>query len=94
MAAGADFDLVFTDLGMPDMSGWDVARQIRADTPRTPIVLVTGWGATLDEKQVKRSGIAAVVHKPFDLTHLVETAVSILATGDLTGTDQGSANTN
>jgi PAS domain S-box-containing protein len=94
MAAGADFDLVFTDLGMPDMSGWDVARQIRADTPRTPIVLVTGWGATLDEKQVRRSGIAAVVHKPFDLTHLVQTTVSILAAGDLTGIDQGTGSTN
>jgi len=94
MAAAAHFDLVFTDLGMPDMSGWDVAKRIRADTPRTPVVLVTGWGATLDENQVKRSGITAVVHKPFDLSHLVKTAVSVLATADLAGPDEDAAGTN
>ena len=42
-------DLVFTDLGMPGMSGWDVARASRALTPSTPVVLLTGWGKTIGD---------------------------------------------
>jgi len=41
-----DFDLVFTDLAMPEMDGWETAREIRKSRPDLPIVLVTGYGAT------------------------------------------------
>ncbi len=37
-------DLVITDLGMPDVTGWDVARAAKARHPGLPIVLLTGWG--------------------------------------------------
>ena len=37
-------DLVITDLGMPDVTGWDVARAAKARHPDLPIVLLTGWG--------------------------------------------------
>ena len=73
-----EFDVVFTDLGMPDMSGWEVAAKVRARRPETPVVLVTGWGASLDEDEVRRNGIAAVVHKPFEIDHLVATAGRVL----------------
>jgi len=49
-AAGIDrladgpVDLVLTDLGMPEVTGWDVARAARARHPRLPVVLLTGWG--------------------------------------------------
>ena len=38
------FDLVMTDLAMPGMSGWQVARAVKATRPQVPVVLVTGWG--------------------------------------------------
>jgi DNA-binding response OmpR family regulator len=72
------FDVVFTDLGMPDMSGWEVAAEVRARHPDTPVVLVTGWGASLDDDEVRRNGVAAVVHKPFEIDHLVATAGRVL----------------
>ena len=37
-------DLVLTDLGMPDVTGWDVARAAKARRPDLPVVLLTGWG--------------------------------------------------
>jgi GAF domain-containing protein len=37
-------DLVLTDLGMPDVTGWDVARAVKLQTPKVPVVLLTGWG--------------------------------------------------
>src|SRR6185369_11596494 len=38
------FDLVFTDLAMPEMDGWETARLIRKDWPNVRIILVTGYG--------------------------------------------------
>ncbi len=73
MAAISDYDLVLTDLGMPDMSGWEVASRIREQDPDLPVVLVTGWGTTIDDAEIARSGIAGVVHKPFEIRDLVAT---------------------
>jgi PAS domain S-box-containing protein len=78
LATVSDFDLVMTDLGMPDMSGWEVASTIRRKRPDVPIVLVTGWGTTLSTEEVERCGISAVVHKPFEIQELLDTASKVL----------------
>jgi CheY-like chemotaxis protein len=59
-------DLVFTDLGMPGMSGWDVARGVHARHPDLPVVLLTGSGREVGPGQMRAGGIAAVVAKPVD----------------------------
>jgi len=59
------FDLVLTDLGMPDCSGWEVAAAIKAIAPRTPVALVTGWSITLDRAKLKAAGVDLVLSKPF-----------------------------
>jgi PAS domain S-box-containing protein len=73
------YDLVFTDLGMPDMSGWEVAERIARLRPGMPVALVTGWGATLDHAEIRRRGIAAVVHKPFEIEELIRVATGVLS---------------
>ncbi len=78
LAASTTYDLVFTDLGMPDMTGWEVADRIKAGHPDLPVVLVTGWGASLDGSEVKRRGISAVVHKPFEIDEILRTAARVL----------------
>ncbi len=69
---GSEFDVVLTDLGMPDVTGWDVARVVR-DEGRSGIVLglVTGWGATISEEMVASHGVDFVVGKPFDVQELI-----------------------
>jgi PAS domain S-box-containing protein len=67
-----DFDLVFTDLGMPEVSGWDVARAIKAIDPKTPVVIITGWGASLDKSKVEESGIDLQISKPFRVNQLLD----------------------
>lgn len=67
-----EFDLVFTDLGMPEVSGWEVARAIKQINPRTPIVIITGWGAMLDKQKVRESGIDLQISKPFRIHQLLE----------------------
>jgi CheY-like chemotaxis protein len=73
------YDLVFTDLGMPEMSGWDVAEKISATKPGLMVALVTGWGTSLDEAEAAKRGVSAVVHKPFEIDELLAIAQRLLA---------------
>ncbi len=62
--AHEDYDLVYTDIKMPGMSGIEVARRIRASRPWLPVVIVTGFGSEENESQARELGVAAFVHKP------------------------------
>jgi CheY-like chemotaxis protein/two-component sensor histidine kinase len=73
------YDLVFTDLGMPDMSGWEVAEKINELKPGLPVVLITGWGTSLDEADATKRGVTAVVHKPFEIDELLKIAHCLLS---------------
>ncbi len=76
LRAGESFDLVLTDLGMPGMTGWDVARAIQHSWPRLPVGLITGWGeeGTTGEE---RSHVDFVITKPFDPERLRETLAGV-----------------
>ncbi len=60
------FDLVVTDLGLPDMSGWEVARSVKEASPATPVALVTGWGLNLERDEIRRRGVDLLIQKPLD----------------------------
>jgi CheY-like chemotaxis protein/anti-sigma regulatory factor (Ser/Thr protein kinase) len=64
------FDLVITDLGMPGMDGREVARTIKEISPRTPVVLLTGWGQRPDAGSEVLPHIDRVVGKPPKLQEL------------------------
>ncbi len=61
------FDLIITDLGMPGMSGLDLAAVVHEKFPELPIAMITGWGTQLDEEDVSLKGIKTVLPKPFHL---------------------------
>ena len=62
-----DYDLVITDLGMPDLNGWEVARAIKAMRASMPVLLLTGWSDAVDAHAGR---VDAVIKKPFDTTKL------------------------
>ncbi len=73
------FDVILTDLALPDLSGFEVAVRLRRLQPDTPIILVTGWKADLDASRLASSGISQVLYKPFrieQLTDVVQGAVA------------------
>ena len=67
-----DYDIVFTDLGMPEVSGWEVAEQIKALDQSVTIVMVTGWGSELDEDSLKDRKIDFLISKPFQVSQIAE----------------------
>ena len=67
-----NFDLVITDLGMPVISGWDVAAKAKNKKAGLPVVLVTGWGAEYESKDLTEAGIDAILNKPFRLDELTK----------------------
>jgi signal transduction histidine kinase/DNA-binding response OmpR family regulator len=64
------FDLVLTDLSMPGMSGWQVARDIKKRNPAVPVILLSGWAIQQDEEQVRESGVDYVISKPCSIKTL------------------------
>jgi CheY-like chemotaxis protein len=63
-------DLVFLDIGMPGMSGYDVARALRADSvapAQVKLVALTGWGQPEDRRRSEESGFDYHVVKPAEL---------------------------
>jgi PAS domain S-box-containing protein len=66
-----EFDIVLTDLGMPDMSGWDVCKAIKKLRAHVPVGMITGWGMELDQTKKEESGLDFVIPKPFDFHQLL-----------------------
>jgi signal transduction histidine kinase len=66
------FDLVFTDLSMPEMDGIEVAREVRRRRPGLPIVIVTGYGKDAVRSHGAGDAADAVIGKPFAFEQVEE----------------------
>jgi CheY-like chemotaxis protein len=73
------FDLVFTDLGMPGMSGWEVAKTIRAQDPKVAIAIITGWDIHMEKEAFEESGVNLIIQKPFTVDAIVRLVREALA---------------
>ncbi|MFN2317994.1 MAG: response regulator [Gemmatimonadales bacterium] len=71
-ASPNDYDLVFTDLTMPGMTGLDLARAVRLVRPDVPIVLATGYLEADAQGKIAEAGIGDVIVKPFAMKELEE----------------------
>ena len=72
------FDLVITDLTMPEINGLEVARQIRAIRPDMPVVLVSGLSAALTEETLHEAGIRELLEKPVSMNALADVVQRLL----------------
>ena len=73
------YDLVITDLGMPEISGWIVAQRIKEINPETPVILMTGWNMEIDDQTLKENGVDQVINKPFKIDRILPVIKGILA---------------
>jgi len=72
------FDGVLTDVGMPGMSGWELAHAIRQRNTSIPIAVVTGWGEAVGSDEQKEAGVNWVIAKPFHAERISEISKEII----------------
>src|SRR5687768_4761134 len=72
------FDAVCTDVGMPGMSGWELAREIRNLNQHIPIAVITGWGEAVGSNEQKAAGVNWVIAKPFTADRVAELVREII----------------
>jgi two-component system, OmpR family, alkaline phosphatase synthesis response regulator PhoP len=73
-------DIVFLDVMMPEMNGYDVCRKIKGEigVEKTKIIMLTAKGQLFDKQKGVESGVDMYITKPFDPDFIVKTASQIL----------------
>jgi signal transduction histidine kinase/ActR/RegA family two-component response regulator len=70
--------LVFTDLGMPEVNGWEVARAVKEADPDVLVVMVTGWGVQLESDTARDRGVDLILPKPYTIADVQRVLASAL----------------
>ncbi|MFH1498267.1 MAG: response regulator [Verrucomicrobiota bacterium] len=65
-----EFALVITDLTMPGMTGVDLVRGLASIRPDLPVIITTGYNATLTDEKIRALGVSSLVLKPFTLLEI------------------------
>ena len=68
--ADQPYDLVLTDVGMPGLSGWEVAKKVKEINQKTPVALITGYNIIFELADLKEKGVDFVLQKPFHVAEV------------------------
>jgi len=82
-AGGAE--LVITDFGMPEMTGWEVARRVKESSPTLPVILLTGWGQHVAGTPAERRDVDRILAKPVHVEELQAAITGLVAPGEAAG---------
>jgi CheY-like chemotaxis protein len=74
------YDIVYSDIRMPGMSGLEVAENVKARRPWTPVVIITGYGTAAAEARAKAAGVSSFLHKPLSPEMIEDSVRDTLAT--------------
>jgi signal transduction histidine kinase/ActR/RegA family two-component response regulator len=73
------YDLVITDLGMPDVPGWEVVEAVKQVAATTPVVILSGFDRARATRRARELGVDLVISKPFDIQEFLTTVRGLLA---------------
>jgi len=72
------YDMVLTDIRMPDVGGMRVLRDIKRAKPSLPVIMITGYGSVQSAVQAMQLGAADYLEKPFTPDQLLKAVASAL----------------
>jgi len=79
-----DYDVVFTDIKMPGMSGLEMAERVKQRHPWLPVVIVTGYGSPGNEARAEAAGVSGFLRKPLSPEMIEGSAQKALSEKDAT----------
>ena len=74
------FDLIISDLIMPEMTGTKLADQLHTINPMTPVIIMTGYKDKIDLNTISQKNIKEVIHKPISVDTLMDAIRKIFDT--------------
>lgn len=77
-----DFDVILTDLTMPQLGGLELARQMRAIRPNLPVILMSGYLLEVEDRELREAGVVHTVLKPFSVQGLADAVARALQAGE------------
>ncbi|MBI5621495.1 response regulator transcription factor [Candidatus Falkowbacteria bacterium] len=84
LAKTNDYDVILSDLMLPDMQGFDVCREIRAVRKKVPIIMLTVMSDVRDKVKAFESGVDDYLTKPFALEELQVRIQAVLRRPEIT----------
>jgi DNA-binding NtrC family response regulator len=78
MAAENSFDIVLSDIRMPDVDGLTVIRDVKRNKPDMPVLIITGYASVASAVQAMKLGAINYIEKPFAPEELVRAVVSAI----------------
>jgi PAS domain S-box-containing protein len=85
------FDLVLTDMTMPNITGSELSERILAIRPDIPIILCTGYSGLINEEKAKKLGIREYVMKPVTMKSLAKVVRKVLDASDISTQEDAKA---
>ena len=64
-------DVVVTDLKMPELDGFEVARYVRDKMPNVPVIVMSAFGDSKTDARLKELGVAQCLEKPLDFAEVI-----------------------
>jgi DNA-binding NtrC family response regulator len=89
---GCEFDLVVTDMRMPDGTGLEVMRAARKSSPETAVILLTAYGSVPDAVSAMRDGALDYMTKPIPFDQLQATAAQVMRRARQTPAEEPGSN--
>ena len=86
-----NYDVVFTDIKMPGMSGLEMAEQVKQRRPWLPVVIVTGYGSPGNEARAEAAGVSGFLRKPLSPEMIEDSAQKALSEKDATAQSAAAA---
>lgn len=81
ISCSQEFDLVLTDMTMPNMTGLALSEKFKEIRPDIPVVLCTGFALGISDERLRKAGIRQLVMKPMVPVELAETVFNVLNPG-------------